>query len=386
MSESSSSTALPGPGRLGPRRSGRLAMWIGAVILLAVAALVAAAVIPGSHRSTASDLAREAVAAAPAQAPGPARIHKVLDSKISASRYGSQVAARENGVDSSGNYVSDLSPVPVAAFDRPVAEYRRYAERWAATLGHDVTPLTTALRSGDRGSAQHAWDTAFSDYLHLGAVYGLLPGELNDRLAGLPGITGDPHFTGLHRIEMGLWTHEPLPSLVPLSTQLSVAVVRLRRELPTLAVNPRSTGLRLNRGLIAVAADPLDYVTRAHEILEDAQRDLMSGVDVPWSGQGVLGTAAGVAATRELLSTLAPIMTGRGNAYGTSEYWLGRLSAALHGVRLPSGRYPSLHELTPRQLQLIDGTLAGALNALQQVPGTLETVSIPKIPADPAGR
>ena len=310
----------------------------------------------------------------------------MFDSKVAANKYGSQVAAMENGVDSSGNYISDLSPVPVAAFDRPVAEYRRYAERWAATLGHDVTPLTVALRSGDRASAQHAWDTAFSDYLHLGAVYGLLPGELNDRLAGLPGITGDPHFAGLHRIEMGLWSHEPLPSLVPLCTRLSAAVVRLRAVLPTLAINPERTGLRLKRGLIAVAVDPLDYVTRAHEILEDAQRDLMSGVDVPWSGQGVLGTAAGVAATRELLSTLEPIMTGRGNAYGISEYWLGRLSAALRRVRLPNGRYPSLHELMPRQLQLIDGTLAGTLNALQQVPATLETVNIPDIPTDPAGR
>ena len=40
--------------------------------------------------------------------------------------------------------------------------------------------------------------------------------------------------------------------------------------------------------------DPLDYAARAHEILEDAQRDLMSGIQVPWSGAGVLGTAAGV--------------------------------------------------------------------------------------------
>jgi hypothetical protein len=386
MSETSPSTALPDPGRLGPRRPGRLVIWIGAVVLLAVAALVAAALIPGSHKSAPNDLARRAVAAPSAGSQGPAKLKKVFDSKVSASKYGSQVAAMENGVDSAGNYVSDLSPLPVAAFDRPVAEYRRYAERWAATLGRDVTPLTAALRSGDRVRAQHAWETAFSDYLHLGAVYGLLPGDLNDRLAGLPGLTGDPHFAGLHRIEMGLWTNEPVRSLVPLAVAERAAVTRLQAELPTLAINPKSTRLRLKRGLIAVAVDPLDYVTRVHEILEDAQRDLMSGVDVPWSGQGVLGTAAGVAATRELLATLEPIMTGRGNAYGTSEYWLDRMSTVLRQVQLPDGRYPSLHQLTARQLQMIDGALAGTLNALQQVPGTLETVSIPDIPKDPANR
>ena len=80
--------------------------------------------------------------------------------------------------------------------------------------------------------------------------------------------------------------------------------------------------MRLARGLVAVTVDPLDFTLRIHEILEDAQRDFMSGVDVPWSGAGVLATAAGVAATKELLSTVEPIMTGRGPAYGTSEYWL----------------------------------------------------------------
>ena len=359
-------------------------MWVALVVLLALAALAAAALIPGSHTSAGNDLARRSVAAPSAASNGPALVKKVFDSNIAANKYGSKIAAMENGVDSSGNYVSDLSPLPVSAFRRPVAEYRRYAERWAATLGRQVTPLTAALRAGDRTRARREWEAAFADYLHLGAVYGLLPGDLDDRLAGLPGLTGDRHFAGLHRIEMGLWTNEPAHSLVGLSTRLSAAVKRLRAELPTLAINPKSTRVRLRRGLVAVTVDPLDYVTRAHEILEDAQRDLMSGVDVPWSGQGVLGTAAGVAATRELLSTLKPLMVGRGNAYGTSEYWLARLRTALRSVRLSNGEWPSLHRLAPRQLQLIDGTLAGTLTALQQIPGTLETTNIPDIPTDPA--
>ena len=389
MSDSSPSTALPRPGgprRLDPKRPGRLVLWVALVVLLALAALAAAALIPGSHTSAGNDLARRSVAAPSAASNGPALVKKVFDSNIAANKYGSKIAAMENGVDSSGNYVSDLSPLPVGAFRRPVAEYRRYAERWAATLGRQITPLTAALRAGDRARARREWEAAFADYLHLGAVYGLLPGDLNDRLAGLPGRTGDPHFAGLHRIEMGLWTNAPARSLVGLSTRLGAAVKRLRAELPTLAINPKDTRVRLRRGLVAVTVDPLDYVTRAHEILEDAQRDLMSGVDVPWSGQGVLGTAAGVAATRELLSTLEPLMVGRGNAYGTSVYWLGRLSAALRSLRLRNGAWPSLRQLQPRQVQLIDGTLAGTLGALQQVPGTLETANIPDIPKDPASR
>jgi high-affinity iron transporter len=388
MSETPSSTALPrssGPGGLRPRRPVRLVIWLGAVALLAVAALVAAALIPGSHNSGNDDaVAQRAVATPTASNHTPARVTKVFDSSISAKRYGTQVAQRENGYNASGP-VSDLTPLPVSAFDHPVAIYRRYAERWAARLGHDVVPLRDALRAGNRGLARRDWATAFSDYLHLGAVYGLLPGDLNNDLAGMPGEIGDPHFVGLHRIEMGLWTHQPVTSLVPLAIKLSSAVDRLRAELPTAAVDPQSTHVRLARGLVAVTVDPLDFTLRIHEILEDAQRDFMSGLDVPWSGAGPLATAAGVAATKELLSTVKPILAGRGAAYGTSEYWLNRLGRAFDSVRRRDGSYPSLHQLTPDQLQLLDGTLAGTLTALDQVPATLETTNFTTFPTEPAG-
>ncbi|MFZ0385411.1 MAG: EfeM/EfeO family lipoprotein [Solirubrobacteraceae bacterium] len=388
MSESPSSTALPrpsGPGRLRPGRPVRLVIWVGAVALLAIATLVAAAVIPGSHHSSTDNaLAQRAVAAPTAPSHGPARVKKVFDSSISAKRYGTQISQMENGYNASGP-VSDLSPLSASAFNHPVAVYRRYAERWAAALGQDVVPLTVALRAGNRGLARRDWATAFSDYLHLGAVYGLLPGDLNDDLAGMPGEIGDRHFVGLHRIEMGLWTNQPVTSLAALGVKLSSAVGRLRAALPSAAVDPQSTQVRLARGLVAVTVDPLDFTLRIHEILEDAQRDFMSGLDVPWSGAGVLATAIGVTATRELLATVKPIMTGRGNAYGNSEYWLQRLGRVFDSVRRRDGSYPSLHQLTPDQLQLIDGTLAGTLTALEQVPATLETTNFTTFPNEPAG-
>ena len=161
---------------------------------------------------------------------------------------------------------------------------------------------------------------------------------------------------------------------------------RLQAELPTAAINPKSTKLRLKRGLVAVAVDPLDYATRAHEILEDAQRDLMSGLDVPWSGAGVLATAAGVAATKELMSTLAPIMTSRGNAYGTSEYWLSTRPRAGQRRRR-DGTCPTLHELTPGQLQLIDGTPRRHAERAGASPASLETRTsrTPEIPTESRG-
>ena len=52
----------------------------------------------------------------------------------------------------------------------------------------------------------------------------------------------------------------------------------------------------LRRTVPEVEITPLDYAIRAHEILEDAQRDMLSGAAAPYSGAGVLrdrGVAGG---------------------------------------------------------------------------------------------
>ncbi|HXD65596.1 MAG TPA: EfeM/EfeO family lipoprotein, partial [Solirubrobacteraceae bacterium] len=199
-------------------------------------------------------------------------------------------------------------------------------------------------------------------YLHLGAVYGLLPGNLNDRLAQIPTSLNQTHFTGLHRVEKGLWQGAPLSSLVPVSQAISAAVPSLARTLPRTQI------------------DPIDYAARAHEILEDAQRDLMSGSQVPWSGEGVLGTAAGITATREVVRTLAPLMQGRDNTLVEVDNWLLRLQSTFEAIRRPDGSYPTLDQLTIAQRESINGNLAGALSALEDIPGTVETVGLPNIP------
>jgi iron uptake system EfeUOB component EfeO/EfeM len=185
----------------------------------------------------------------------------------------------------------------------------------------------------------------------------------------LPGGTSNPHFGGLHRLELGLWTGEPVSRLAPVSAALAENIARLRAVLPRTQISP------------------LDYATRAHEILEDAQRDLMSGTDVQWSGEGVLGTAAGIAATDEVIHTLVPLLSGRDNTLAEVQDELLLLARAFDRVRREHrGAWPSLSQLTPPQRELLDGSLAGALGALELVPGTLETTRIPVIPSIPGRR
>ena len=124
---------------------------------------------------------------------------------------------------------------------------------------------------------------------------------------------------------------------------------------------------------------------RAHEILEDAQRDLLSGTDVPWSGAGVLGTAAGIAATQEVIGTLVPLLQGRDSTLAQVQTWLGQLENVFASLRSAHhGTWPTLDQLTTTQHEQLNGTLAGTLGALSLVPGTLETVPVPTIPSIPS--
>jgi hypothetical protein len=151
------------------------------------------------------------------------------------------------------------------------------------------------------------------------------------------------------------------------ATQLQRDVVTLRHALPTVEI------------------DTLDYTLRAHEILEDAQRDFLSGMDVPWSGAGVLGTAAGLTATQEVIGTLTPLLQGRDNTLGEVESWLLQLQGVLNHLRAAHhGTYPTLGQLTTTQHELLDGTMTGTLGALSLVPGTLETTALPVIPKIPS--
>ncbi|HEX4011753.1 MAG TPA: EfeM/EfeO family lipoprotein [Solirubrobacteraceae bacterium] len=335
-----------------------------ALALLALLVLAAAAIIPGSHSSgtTRFGVARITRATSGANTL-PYHERKVFGSNIAAGRYGTLIGDQENeGVNAQGQLASDLPPLSPRAFNAPVAAYKRYAEHWSVKLGQAVDTLRSGLESDDRGVAQREWTAAFSDYLHLGAVYGLLPTGLDHRLAANPTNLADPHFTGLHRIELGLWTGAPPRSLVPVAASISRAVPALLRVLPGTAI------------------DPLDYATRAHEVLEDAQRDFMSGTEVPWSGAGVMATDAGLIATKEVISTLVPLLQGRDNTLIDVQNWLLALQTALDSVRRPDGTWPSLNQLTMIQRERINGTLAGALSALELVPGTLETVNVPVIP------
>jgi iron uptake system EfeUOB component EfeO/EfeM len=349
---------------------GRRARWLVLGVAILVVCISLGTALAPSRSSRSGPFSVVALAGRTLPNPLAGRLKKVYGTDIPASRYGAEIADLEDsGTNAAGEQVSDLSPIPARDFDAPEHEYRLYAAHWVSSALADAASLGRALAAGRVAAAQHAWEATWSDYMHLGAVYGLF-GELNEKIDGnpgsLPGGTSDPGFTGLHRLEMGLWTGQSPHSLIPYVGKLRSDLAQLRGVIPTMAITP------------------LEYATRSHEILEDAQRDLLSGMDVPWSRQGVLGTAAGLAATEELFHTLEPLLGGRENTEGEVRTELLMLSEQLATIRRNHhGSYPSLSQMGIYEREQLDGRVAGALSALDQMPGTLETEihrAPPKLP------
>jgi iron uptake system EfeUOB component EfeO/EfeM len=295
---------------------------------------------------------------------------KVQRRLTAAQRYEAAVAVIENGSGVSGAPPPpDHLPIELSRFTAPIATYKRYAARQLTGVAGDMRRLRTALRANDRRAAKAAWQAAWGGYLRLGGVYGAF-GALDTAIDGLPGGLDhgvkDKHFVGLHRIEYGLYSGEALSELVAYADGTERAVERLRRRLPKIAM------------------DPIDYTLRAHEILEDAQRDFLSGADVRYSDAGVLATAQATRATGVVYATLLPLFNNEDSAP--------RASVALRRLRAQeSAIYKAHHSTWPTNAQLthaeharLDGALGAALEALSAIPDAVSPVApadIPKLPA-----
>jgi high-affinity iron transporter len=311
-----------------------------------------------------------AAAAGPAYGPPPLAHYKEAAPHIASTLSVYGVQGQVTGAPTTPP--DELSPVSPSSFRGPVAAYRSYSVARLALMQGEIAKLEAALAANDRGAAQAAWRSTYAYYLNLGAVYLEGPiADLNEAIdgtpGGLPGGVSSPQFSGLHRLERGLWTGAPLAGLEPWARKLSADVTKLAKILP------------------GVTIDPTDYATRAHEILEDAVRDQLSGTDAPWSGAGVLGTSAGVVATTEVLKTLTPILQYREGILPIVNADMGTLRTTLASIqRAHEGSIPTTSQLSQDQSDQLDASLGQALEGLAQVPGALEVAPAPVVPKIPA--
>ena len=167
--------------------------------------------------------------------------------------------------------------VTVAGPTKPSNAYRAYVRAKLDALARQVATLQEALTARNTAAAKADWLTAQLTWCKIGAAYGSF-GDTCDAIdglaAGLPKGVDDPGFVGLHRIEYGLRHGQTPTSLVTYTHRLTTDIATLKRTLPTVTI------------------DPTDLPLRAHEILEDTQRDRLSGAADYGSGTVYAQSAA----------------------------------------------------------------------------------------------
>ncbi|MHC3472711.1 EfeM/EfeO family lipoprotein [Streptomyces sp. 7R007] len=228
-------------------------------------------------------------------------------------------------------------------------------QKWVGGGLAEVVRLTARLRDaidrGDLAAARSAWLPAHLEYERLGAAYdafGDADGQINATDAGLPDGVRDKGFTGFHRVEYGLWHGESATSLKAPAAALVKAVTGLRDSWAQTRMDPAQLGLR------------------AHEILENTVQFELTGRTDYGSGSNLATARANLDGTRQVLSRLRPLLTGRYAGLPGLNREVDRAAHTLDGLR-HDGAWPPLDRLSRTRREDVNAVLGDLVERLASV-------------------
>ncbi len=251
-------------------------------------------------------------------------------------------------------------PVTVQDLTGPNRAYQTYADGMLRTLAKDSRALRAALAAGDLAAAKRHWLAAQLDWERVGASYDSF-GAAGLAIDGLPdgyakGVN-DPGFRGLHRIEYGLYHGRPASELLPVATKLVSDVAAVTAKL-------RSDD---------EAGDPTNLPLRVHEILEDALRDHLSGIDDQGSGMAYAETYADTQVTQVVLGEVSPLVSARmPHLIPTLALQLHTLQTALLATRSKGTQWTPTAAVPLPARQRVDAAIGALLENLSIEPDLLE--------------
>ena len=265
-----------------------------------------------------------------------------------------QVTAQDNQA-----VTAAVTPVTVRELTGPNEAYQAYAAGQLATLAGEVTTIQADLRRGDLVAARKDWLAAQLSWEQVGGSYNSFgeAGVAVDGLPdGLPDGVNDKAFTGLHRLEYGLWHAQSAASLEPVAAVLARDIAAVRKNLTS----------------DDLAGDPTNLPLRSHEILEDALRDHLSGLDDQGSGAAFAETYADLQVTRVVLGELAPLINARApKLLPAARTQMNALQKALLATRA-AGQWESPGSAPLLVRQQVNAAIGALLETLSQVPDLLE--------------
>lgn len=255
-------------------------------------------------------------------------------------------------------------PVQVGELIGPLDSYRKYADARLISLRSQLQVLAADIAAGDLQTSEAAWLTAHGIWLELGqddgayGAFGELGRSIDGTAAGYAGGPSNRHFTGFHRIELDLWGEHDLAAAGSDTAKLRQLVASL-------------TPARVKADTPATVAALTTFVTRVHEVLEDADRDTLTGADDYGSGTQMPAILADISATREFLTLLQPLLAPRSPGLANRvRRQLRNLEQAVIATR-SHGAWVALQNLPPTQRELIDADTGTLLETLSVIPDLL---------------
>jgi len=252
-----------------------------------------------------------------------------------------------------------VKPVTVSELAGPNKEYQAYAAGQLSSLAQAVTRIESDLHGNNLAAAKTDWLTAQLDWERVGASYdsfGTLGLAVDGLPNGIPGGVTSKNFTGLHRLEYGLWNGQSAASLLPVAETLASNVATVRRNLDS----------------VNLAGDPTNLPIRAHEILEDALRDHLSGIDNLGGNAAYAMTYADTQVASVVLGYLTPLLNARQPglpAIAANE--LSNLQQALLATKV-NGQWEALSTASQSTRENVDAAIDSTLETLSAVPDLLE--------------
>jgi len=254
------------------------------------------------------------------------------------------------------------APTPVATIQllEPLDLYRAYVERRLAVVRRQLAALGAQIAAADVAGARSTWLAAHLTWLEIGqddgayGAFGSLGARIDGAAEGLVDGPANPDFSGFHKIELDLWSDRDLGAA-------AVDTVHLRRLVASL------TSSAVDAALPATTAGINSWTLRCHEILEDALRDSLTADDDYGSHTDLASITADVAATRELLRLLAPLIIPRSaELVSTAEHQLTAVDQAVAAAK-GTGGWPRVESLSLRSRQTVDADTGAALETLAPV-------------------
>lgn len=236
--------------------------------------------------------------------------------------------------------------VPVTRVDLipPAQAYGAWVASRLPVLRQQVAAVAADAEEGDLPAAKRDWLTAHTTYETLGAAYGAF-GPAGDAIDGLP----RHGLTGFHAVEAPLFTGGSAAAAAGPARTLVSDVDTLIARFPEAQIDPGDMGLR------------------AHEIVEDALRDVLGGAADAGSGTELATVDANLTGTIQALEPLRGILAPRYPQLAATEQSIAATQRLVEGFRAADGTWTPLSGLSTSQREHVDAALSETAELLAPV-------------------